>query len=130
MTLLTKPQGRVPLGWVLINGQRLPVVIDVEYDRFLSTLTERAGGVDGLSTSDVDAGSYAALQPPVQDGGFADTLQTLSFEFSAADMLQPTFVLGDTAGEVSMPDNAAIGAAYEVMQFDCMQLSDVLPMQE
>lgn len=130
MTTLTKPQGRVTLGWAMVNGQRIPVTIDIEWDRFLSTLTERAGGTDGLSTSDVDAGSYAAMQPLFFDPIYPDVLQGASLDVQFPDTTQPGFVLCDAPGEVSMPDNAAIAQAYEVMQVDCMQLYDVLPMQE
>lgn len=47
MSTLLKPQGRIPIGFAMVNGQRVPVTIDIEWDRFLDVLTERAGGVVG-----------------------------------------------------------------------------------
>lgn len=63
MSTLTKPRGDVTFGTVTIGGQRLPVQIAVEWDRYLTVLTARAGGTTGLGTADVDAGYFAAMQP-------------------------------------------------------------------
>lgn len=41
------PQGRIPLGWVNVGGQRLPVDIDPEWLRALTILVNRSGGVAG-----------------------------------------------------------------------------------
>jgi hypothetical protein len=53
MSLLTKPQGRIPLAYVQLQGQRVPVLLEIEWDRFLDILTERAGGVMGTSTTEI-----------------------------------------------------------------------------
>lgn len=53
MSTLTKPQGSVAIGWAIVQGQRVPVTIDIEWDRFLSVLTARAGGVAGVSTTEI-----------------------------------------------------------------------------
>jgi hypothetical protein len=53
MSLLTKPQGRIPLAYVQVQGQRVPVMLEIEWDRFLDILTERAGGVTGVSTTEL-----------------------------------------------------------------------------
>lgn len=45
MSILTLPQARIPMGYAVVNGQRVPVEIDMEWMRYFATLTERAGGV-------------------------------------------------------------------------------------
>jgi len=45
MSSLLLPQGRIPIGFAMINGQRVPVDVDQEWMRYFTTLTERAGGV-------------------------------------------------------------------------------------
>lgn len=98
MSTLTKPQARITLGWAKVSGQRIPVEIDIEWDLFLSRLTERAGGTSGASTpelseeafddagiDDLKATVYAATdsagQSPVQ---MAQEIQQLGTELSGA----------------------------------------------
>ena len=45
MSSLLLPQGRIPIGVALINGQRVPVEVDQQWMRWATTLTERAGGI-------------------------------------------------------------------------------------
>jgi hypothetical protein len=47
MSVLTRPQGRIPIGYAMVGGQRVPVALDLEWDRYFAVLTERAGGVVG-----------------------------------------------------------------------------------
>lgn len=47
MTSLSLPQARIPLGWAMFQGQRVPVEIDIEWMRALSGLLDRTGGVSG-----------------------------------------------------------------------------------
>jgi hypothetical protein len=47
MRPLTIPQGRIPVGYAMVQGQRVPVEIDQEWMLYLTTLTERTGGVSG-----------------------------------------------------------------------------------
>jgi len=58
MSLLTQPRGQIAIGWAVINGQRVPVVPDVEWVRFFSTLAERAGGTGGVSTTELVESAY------------------------------------------------------------------------
>lgn len=44
---LTLPQARIPLGWVMVGGQRAPVSIDIEWMRALLGMLDRTGGVTG-----------------------------------------------------------------------------------
>lgn len=116
MSTLTKPQARIPLGWVTIAGQRMPVAVDLEWDRYLSVLTERAGGTTGLSTTDVDAGSYAAMQP------------ASASDAAWPDIGQPPAGAGDAAGE-PMQSGTTDATHPDVMQADLQAFTDILPMQ-
>jgi len=42
---------------------------------WMRRIYERVGGANGLSTVDVDAGSYAAMQPQSYDQQFSDVVQ-------------------------------------------------------
>ena len=44
-SILNLPQARIALGWATIQGQRIPVEIDPEWMRYMTVLTERAGGI-------------------------------------------------------------------------------------
>ena len=44
---LALPQARIPLGWAVVNGDRTPVLIDIEWMRALLGLLNRTGGVSG-----------------------------------------------------------------------------------
>lgn len=58
MSTLTKPQGRIALGYAVVQGERVLVTIDREWDKFLSDLAERAGGVVGVSTTELVESAY------------------------------------------------------------------------
>lgn len=45
MSILNLPQARIPIGSVTIQGQKIPVEVDMEWMMYFITLTERAGGV-------------------------------------------------------------------------------------
>jgi len=53
MSLLTLPQARIPIGYADVGGKRVPVTIDIEWMRYLAILTERAGGITGVSTTEL-----------------------------------------------------------------------------
>ena len=53
MANVTIPRNGIPIGFVSVSGQRLPVDIHPEYLRAFSSLTERVGGVIGPSTDDL-----------------------------------------------------------------------------
>lgn len=53
MTPLTLPQARIPLGWARINGQRVPVEIDIEWMRAFLQLVQRSGGVPGVDLTEL-----------------------------------------------------------------------------
>lgn len=81
-----------------------------EWYLFLQGLFFRAGGATGLSTTDVDAGSFAAMQPAaVGDACFAD-------------LLQAALVGGDTAGE------AYQGAQGDAQAADLVQIDTTQPL--
>lgn len=96
MTLLTIPPSRAPL--TMGNGLIAP-----DWYRFLHDLSERAGGVNGLSTGDVDAGSFAAMQP---------------------------FVSQSETGPEVMQASGSTEAYQDVMQAAACCLSEIYPMQD
>jgi len=62
MTIVTKPQGRIEVGYASYNGQRVPVTISLEWDRFLSTLTtELNRGLAGFTGAQGSAGAAIAM---------------------------------------------------------------------
>ena len=82
MSLLTLPPSRAPM--VGANG-----LVSSDWYRFFHDLSLRAGGVDGLSTNDVDAGSFAAMQPAVNSADFLQqVLQPGAGASSDADLMQ------------------------------------------
>ena len=98
MSALNFVPPRVPLidqrtGWVAR-----------EWYAFFQGLYVRAGGSNGLSTTDVDAGSFAAMQPACSDNFFADLVQCGGGQ-------------GDTAGEPFCADQPDIPGA-DLMQID------------
>ncbi len=72
MNILNLPQARIPIGSVMIQGQRVPVDVDVEWMRYFITLTERAGGV--VAPTNLYQTISGVSNPPVffQDGEQGD----------------------------------------------------------
>lgn len=74
MTLtITLPQARIALGWVVVQGKRLPVEIDMEWMLAFARLVDRTGGTSGdtnfseyinqfFDAPPVDAGTREALR--------------------------------------------------------------------
>jgi hypothetical protein len=74
MSILTRPQGRIPIGYATVQGQRVPVIIDLEWERYFSILTERAGGITGVSTTELVESAY-------EDAGINEiNAQSMAFE--------------------------------------------------
>jgi len=93
MSTLSLPQARIPVGWVMVAGQRVPVEIDIEWMRALTVIKDRVGGVTGPSISDVDAASVTPMQP--------SSCAPLLF-----DVIQSASGSGDIAGEPMQPDTS------------------------
>lgn len=47
MSTIGLPQARIPIAWANIQGQRIPVEVDIEWMRFFAGLLARTGGVTG-----------------------------------------------------------------------------------
>ena len=47
---VTFPRNGIPIGYVSINGQRMPVEVHPEYLRAFDSIVERVGGVSGSQT--------------------------------------------------------------------------------
>lgn len=63
MSHATMPQGRIPLAYATINGERVPVIIDLEWARFLDSLNEHSI-TGGAEASDVTAINVFAQRGP------------------------------------------------------------------
>lgn len=58
MSNLDRPAARVPIGYVMVGGQRLPVEVDSTWFRVLFGLYERAGGTFAQSNSELSASMH------------------------------------------------------------------------
>lgn len=124
MSILTKPQGNITLAWVMIQGQdgqvkRMPAVIDVEWDRYLSILTERAGGVIGVSTTELVESSF-------EDAGISENL-ALFYANEQGQNQRPAFDAGQFAQQdflgVNQADNMAeVRARIDVLESEIAAL--------
>jgi hypothetical protein len=56
MSTLALPQARIPLGYAMVSGQRVPVEIDAQWMRAFLGLLDRTGGTTGTggTVSNVD----------------------------------------------------------------------------
>lgn len=55
---VTPPKEQVPLGYVVIQGQRYEVAQHPEIVRFFASLVTRVGGVSGSSTTDLTVSQF------------------------------------------------------------------------
>ena len=55
---VTFPRNGIPIGYVSINGQRMPVEVHPEYLRAFDSIVERVGGVSGSSTNDLTLSQF------------------------------------------------------------------------
>lgn len=60
MIPLGLPQARIPLGWAVVQGQRVPVEIDMEWMRVMVELVNRTGGVLGVDDVGLDVFAQGA----------------------------------------------------------------------
>ncbi len=87
---LTLPQARIPLGWVNLPGQRLPVSIDIEWMRALIGMYQRIGGVSAPTNNELDNG----LQFDVRESEAAEITKRLND-------LERLFHISDTSAAVA-----------------------------
>lgn len=93
---ITLPQGRIPLGWVMLQGQRMPVTIDTEWMQSLLALLDRSGGVPGHDISaiiDLLAASVISINDDKID---------LSFSIHAAEIAELRKSIEDLKRQISM----------------------------
>lgn len=98
MTTLTLPRAGVPLTQ---SGD----LVSRDWYRFLHDLAIRAGGVNGLSTIDVDAGSYAAMQPAASESICFDVLQSQACGDSIAADLSQSLASIECACDTMQPES-------------------------
>lgn len=63
LNTVTLPQGRNPLGWAMVAGQRVPVEIDQQWMHVIAALVQRSGGTSGSD----GLGVYLPLIEQTQD---------------------------------------------------------------
>ena len=83
---ITLPQARVALGWVLVQGQRIPVEIDMEWMLAFVRLVERTGGTSGDS-SFIEYINQFFDAPPV-DPGVRDAVRAIDELRNSQDQAQ------------------------------------------
>ena len=116
MMVLNQPQARIPIGWAMVQGQRVPVEVDTEWARYFSTVTVRAGGAIGVSTTELSAEAF-------DDAGIEDTKATVYSNFDATEQaphpeseftaLMDAFAQNPTDTDQPMP---AIDAAGQIAE--------------
>lgn len=72
---ITLPQGRIALGWVTLQGQRIPVEIEMEWMLSLSRLVERTGGTSGDTNFDEYINQFFDVPPT--DAGAREALRAV-----------------------------------------------------
>lgn len=104
------PQGRIPIGYVTVQGQRIPVEIEQQWMLALSGILDRVGGVMGNDDQGVDVFSETtgndsdrsvdlSVTQPVEVQEYQEiTTQPAFFEPFIPDVAQPQSI---TAGDVS-----------------------------
>lgn len=93
---ITLPQGRIPLGWAMVQGQRIPVTIDAEWMQSLLALLDRSGGVAGHDISAI-IDLLAAVVISVND----DKID-LSFSSHAAEISELRKSVEDLKRQIAM----------------------------
>ena len=126
---IDKPQQRIPLGSVQIDGRDYPVTISSAWYRVLFSLFNALGGASGLDVTSIDAGSYAAMQPLLQEGIFSDIPQpSVSCQQFSGEMIQQSAVESFMADLMQGLDIQAITS--DIQQAECMQVADFPIFQE
>ena len=111
MSILTRPQGRIPIGYAMVGGQRVPVALDLEWDRYFQILTERAGGVTGVSTTELVESSF-------EDAGINE-MQSQIFAMDAARLQEP---IREQVAPVTIDNAAELRARIDRMETELQAL--------
>lgn len=111
MTTLTKPQGRIPIGFAFVGGVQVPITIDREWDTFLSNLAIRAGGITGVSTTELVESSF-------EDAGINE-MQAQMYAIDGAQNQRPPVVF--TTPE-SIDNTAELHARISVLESEIQAL--------
>ena len=66
---VTKPQGRIAIGYAMVNDKRVPVTIDVEWDKYLLFLTNQSNGYEGSALVGAQGVAGASVMLDGGEGG-------------------------------------------------------------
>lgn len=69
------PQARIPIGYAMVQGVRVPVEVDMEWMLTFTRLLERTGGVSGDTNFNNFINQF--FDPPLIDTGLQDALRTI-----------------------------------------------------
>lgn len=76
MTLpVSIPQARIPIGYAMVQGVRVPVEVDVEWMLTFTRLLERAGGVSGDTNFNQFINQF--FDAPLVDTGLQDAVRAI-----------------------------------------------------
>lgn len=99
-----RPRTGLPIGHAVVNGQKVPVVLDAAFSRYLDTLEDRLGGINGQRLPDVVTTVEAA-------------------QTSSAETAQRTQAIAQQAAA----NAATLDAARQVLQNAGIPGSDQIP---
>lgn len=111
MSTLSLPQARIPIAWAMINGVRTPCEIDIEWMRSMAILAERAGGVSGVSTTELVESSF-------EDAGIPELSAQLFAGFQGVGQA-PSLVPTEPVFPI---DNTALMARIDVLETAIQEL--------
>ena len=114
---LDRPQARIPIAYVTIDGKRHECEISRPWYRLHQNIYDNLGGTSGLDVQSIDGGSYAAMQPFIQ-------------EQSYADMAQPLVMMDVFGPPEAMQGLDIQQQSTDILQADCMQMQDLNIYQE
>lgn len=93
MNPLALPQARIPMGWAMVGGQRVPVEIAPEWMRALDGLLDRSGGISGSTNFSQYINQF--FDAPPMDAGAQEALRAvdelrheLAFARGSVDVLR------------------------------------------
>lgn len=87
MTSTTLPQARIPLGWVIVDNNRLPVEIDMEWMRALSLLlTTVTTGFDATTLTQLLLSFVEAGNTTGRDNEIRNEIEQLKNEVANRDL--------------------------------------------
>lgn len=110
-----RPRTGLPFGYVTVNGQKLPVLLDAAFARYLDTLEDRLGGVTGARLPDVVATVEAAQTTAAESAQRSQALaQQASANAAVLAAAREVLQNAGTPGADQIPPPVLDGGNYSV----------------